>query len=173
MDAARRLGLELAGRKLELVYGGAAAGLMGEVADSVMKAGGKAIGVIPKLFSDRLSHRGLTELHVVETMHERKTKMFDLADGFIALPGGFGTLEEIFEVVTWAQLGINRKPCGLLNVDGYFDHLLLFLDNAAACGFIRETHRNMLLTTDDPAQMLAMMESYRMTDTGKWVETRV
>ncbi len=123
---ARRLGQALTDGQYELVYGGADVGLMGEVADTVLKAGGVVRGVIPESFAPKVSHQGLTELHVVGSMHERKTMMFDLSDAFIALPGGFGTLEEVSEILTWAQLGLHSKPCGLINVDGYFDPCFRF-----------------------------------------------
>ena len=169
MEMAHRLGQALLDRNLELVYGGADVGLMGEVADTVLKAGGSAIGVIPKSFAQKVSHDGLTELHVVESMHERKGMMFDLSDGFIALPGGFGTLEEVLELLTWAQLGLNMKPCGLLNAKEYFNGLLSFLDHSMAEGFIRQEHRDMLLVTATPEDMLDRFESYRAPDVEKWV----
>jgi len=169
MEMAHRLGQALVDRNLELVYGGADVGLMGEVADTVLKAGGSVIGVIPQSFAQQVSHNGLTELHVVESMHERKGLMFDLSDGFIALPGGFGTLEEVLELLTWTQLGLNMKPCGILNVRGYFDRLLSFLDHAMAEGFIKQEHRDMLLVTATPEDMLDRFESYRAPDVEKWV----
>jgi uncharacterized protein (TIGR00730 family) len=133
---AQRLGKVLVARNYELVYGGADVGLMGRVADTVLKGGGVVIGVIPRSFAHKVSHQGLTELHLVDSMHERKTMMFDLSDAFIALPGGFGTLEEMAEILTWGQLGLHTKPCGLINVDGYFDPLLSFLDKAVSKGFM-------------------------------------
>jgi len=166
---AQRLGQALVDRKHELVYGGADVGLMGQVADTVMKAGGVVIGVIPKSFAHKVSHQGLTELHVVDSMHERKTMMFDLSDAFIALPGGFGTLEEVAEILTWAQLGLHKKPCGLINVDGYFDLLLSFLDNAVSKGFMRQEHREMLLVSNAPEDMLKRLEAYRAPEVEKWV----
>ena len=168
-EAARRLGRALAERKYELVYGGAHVGLMGDVADAALKAGGIVIGVIPKSFANKVSHQGLTELHVVDSMHERKAMMFDLSDGFIALPGGFGTLEEIAEVLTWAQLGLHKKPCGLLNVCGYFDLLLAFLDQAVCQGFIRREHRDMLLVSNDAGELLDGFTSYQAPNVEKWV----
>ena len=169
MIMARRLGQALADRKYELVYGGADVGLMGEVADTVMKAGGVVRGVIPASFADKVSHQGLTELRVVGSMHERKKMMFDLSDAFIALPGGYGTLEEIAEVLTWAQLGLHSKPCGLINVEGYFDPLLSFLDNAVAKGFTKQQHRQMLLVALDPVELLDKMASYEAPVVEKWV----
>jgi uncharacterized protein (TIGR00730 family) len=142
-------------RGIELVYGGGNVGLMGTLATSCLNAGGRVIGVIPQALRDReLAHTGLTQLRVVSSMHERKFVMADLADAFLALPGGFGTWEEFFEVLTWAQLGIQRKACALLNVNGYYDPLLEMADRAAAEGFVREAHRELLLWDADPAQVL-------------------
>ena len=169
MAMAQRLGQALVDRGISLVYGGADVGLMGRLADTVLDARGVVIGVIPKSFAHKVAHPRLTKLHVVDSMHERKTLMFDLADGFIALPGGFGTLEEIAEVLTWAQLGLHKKPCGLINVDGYFDPLLSFLDNAVAKGFLRREHREMLLTTTEPDDLLDQFMSYRAPELDKWV----
>jgi len=166
---ARRLGQALAERGYELIYGGADVGLMGEVADTVLRAGGIVRGIIPESFAHKVSHRGLTELRVVSSMHERKKIMFDLSDAFIALPGGFGTLEEVAEVLTWAQLGLHSKPCGLINVHGYFDPLLSFLDGAVAEGFMKSEHRQMLLVTDDPLGMLDQMATYKVPMIEKWV----
>lgn len=142
---------------------------MGQVADAVLKAGGVAIGVIPKSFADKVSHHNLTELHVIDTMHERKTMMFGLSDAFVALPGGFGTLEEVAEILTWAQLGMHAKPCGLINVDGYFDLLLSFFDNAVTKGFMKREHREMLLVSDSPENLLTQMDSYIAPKVEKWV----
>jgi len=174
MTMARRLGQALVDRQHELVYGGAGVGLMGEVADTVLKGGGVARGIIPKAFAHKVSHRGLTELRIVGSMHERKTMMFELSDAFIALPGGFGTLEEAAEVLTWAQLGLHSKPCGLINVNGYFDYLLSFLDNAVSNGFMKREHREMLLVSGEPENLLSQMETYRAPNVDKWVgvETR-
>lgn len=172
MEMARQLGEALVCNNYELVYGGANIGLMGQVADSVMLGGGVAIGVIPESFAHRVSHQGLTELHIVGSMHERKTMMFDLSDAFIALPGGFGTLEEMMELLTWAQLGIHKKPYGLINVDGYYDAFLLFLDTAVSTGFIKREHREMLLVATDPEDMLAQIEAYRTSYVSKWVEAK-
>jgi hypothetical protein len=172
MAMAKRLGQALADGQYELVYGGAYVGLMGEVADTVLKAGGFVSGVIPESFAHKVSHQGLTELHVVGSMHERKAKMFDLSNAFIALPGGFGTLEEVTEVLTWAQLGLHSKPCGLLNVDGYFNHLLSFLDNAVSNGFMKQEHRDMLLISETPEDLLIQMASYKHPTTEKWIGVR-
>ena len=169
MAMARRLGEALTDGQYELVYGGADVGLMGEVADTVLKAGGVVRGVIPESFAHKVSHQGLTELHVVGSMHERKTMMFDLSDAFIALPGGFGTLEEVSEILTWAQLGLHSKPCGLINVDGYFDLLLSFLENAVSKGFMKQEHRDMLLVSETPEELLNQAATYKPPTTEKWV----
>ena len=148
--AAQRLGRALAARDIGLVYGGAQVGLMGAVADAVLADGGRSIGVIPEsLARVEVAHQHLTELHIVATMHERKAMMAERSAAFIALPGGIGTLEELFEAWTWSQLGIHAKPVGLLNVDGYYDALLAFLDHTAAEGFVRPVHREMLVAGDD------------------------
>ena len=169
MEMAEKLGQALIECNLELVYGGANVGLMGKVADTVLKAGGSVIGVIPKSFAHKVSHQGLTKLHIVESMHERKSMMFDLSDGFIVLPGGFGTLEEVAEILTWAQLGLHSKPCGLINVDGYFDHLLSFFDNAVSNGFMKQEHRKMLLVSETPEDILDRMTAYKPPTMEKWV----
>ncbi len=168
MNMAKRLGQAIVDHGLDLVYGGAEVGLMGEVANTVLKGKRAVIGIIPKSFANRVSHQGLTELHVVDSMHERKTMMFDLSDAFVALPGGFGTLEEITELITWAQLGLHNKPCSLVNVAGYFDTLLSFLDNAVSQGFVKREHRDMLLVSDDPETLMHRFENYRAPDVEKW-----
>lgn len=172
MEMAERLGAVLARRDMELVYGGAETGLMGRLADTVLRAGGRVTGIIPRSFAHRVSHRGLTELRIVDSMHERKMTMFELSDGFIALPGGFGTIEEMTELLTWSQLGLNRKPCGLINVNGYFDALLSFFDGATAEGFIREPHRRMLLEDSTPEGLLDKLFAYEAPAIDKWTETR-
>ena len=152
------LGRLLVHHGFSLVYGGARVGLMGVIADSVLAAGGEVIGVIPKALMDEdVAHPGLSQLEVVDSMHERKARMIELSDGLIALPGGLGTLEELFEALTWAQLKFHTKPVGLLNVDGYFHHLLSFLDTAVQQGFVSETHRKMLMDAIDPARLLNQM----------------
>jgi uncharacterized protein (TIGR00730 family) len=154
-NAAGRFGTLLAERNLTLVYGGAARGLMRVLADTALAAGGTVIGVIPRGLVDReLAHPGLSELHVVGSMHERKQKMADLSDGFVALPGGFGTLDETAEVLTWRQLGLHGKPCGLLDVAGFFAPLLRFFDHAVDEGFVAAEQRRLLITDDDPARLL-------------------
>ncbi|MEW6186175.1 MAG: TIGR00730 family Rossman fold protein [Thermodesulfobacteriota bacterium] len=170
---AQRLGQALAARNYELVYGGSEVGLMGEVANTVLKAGGVVIGVIPKSFAHKVSHPGLTELHVVDSMHERKTLMFNLSDSFIALPGGLGTLEEITEILTWGQLGLHSKPCGLINVDGYFDPLLSFLEQAVSKGFMRTEHKEMLHVSDTPEDLLVRFETYQAPTIEKWVGVKI
>lgn len=161
-DAAAALGRLLAREGIGLVYGGASVGLMGTVADAVLAAGGEVIGVIPRaLESKEIAHAGLSALHVVETMHERKALMAELADGFIALPGGMGTFDEFFEVVTWAQLGIHAKPFGLLNVAGYYDRLAAFLDYTVAEGFVRGEHREMIAVEESPEALLERFRARR------------
>ena len=153
--AARELGRTLVEQGLELVFGGSNVGLMREIADTVLAAGGTAVGVIPGFLVDReKAHQGLSELHVVDTMHERKALMVQLADGFVALPGGLGTLDETMEILSWAQLGLHDKPCGLFNVNGYFDLLIEFLDHAVAHGFIRAEHRRILVAESSPGELL-------------------
>ena len=156
------LGVCLVERDLRLVYGGARIGVMGRIATTMLEHGGQVIGVMPQGLVDKeVAHRGLTELHITESMHERKAMMADLADGFIALPGGFGTLEEILEILTWAQLGLHQKPCGILNVCGYFDGLLGFLDHSVREKFIEADHRSMLLLDTTPDSLLTQFGQYQ------------
>jgi uncharacterized protein (TIGR00730 family) len=170
VDAARALGRGLAQRSIELVYGGAQVGLMGEVANAALEHGGRVIGVIPQmLVRKEIAHSRLTALHVTASMHERKQKMADLSEGFIALPGGIGTFEELFEIWTWGQLGLHRRPCGLLNVAGYYDDLVRFLDHATASGFIRREQRAMLSVERDVNALLARFEGYAAPDVEKWL----
>jgi hypothetical protein len=169
-DAARNLARHLAGRGIGVVYGGASKGLMGVLADAMLEAGGSVVGVIPEALQAReIAHLNLTELHVVNSMHERKALMGELSDAFVALPGGFGTLEEIVEMLTWAQLRIHQKPCGVLNVGGYFDSLLAYFEHAEAEGFLRPQHRKMLLVAEDAAELIAGFEEYRPPAVQKWV----
>lgn len=169
-EAARGLGRALAARGLGLVYGGASVGIMGVVADTVLALGGRVTGVIPEALARKeVAHGGLTELLVVSSMHERKTRMAELADAFVALPGGVGTLEEIFEVWTWAQLGLHGKPCGFLNVAGYWDGLIAFLDHAVAERFVKEPHRAMLVVSDEPGELLDRFAAYRAPAVTKWI----
>lgn len=167
--AARELAAVLVHHDIELVYGGASVGIMGILADEVLALGGAAHGVIPKILVEKeIAHEGLTELHVVGSMHARKSMMATLSDGFIALPGGFGTLEEIVEVVTWGQLRFHDKPCGLLNVGGYFDRLLEFLDHAEHEGFLRPQNRAMLLSDETPVGLIQQFERYTAPQVDKW-----
>lgn len=159
--AAREMGEELVARDLGLVFGGGSVGLMGTVADAVMDGGGEAIGVIPEALEAReVAHGGLTELAVVGSMHERKRRMVELSDGFVALPGGLGTLEELFEVLTWAQLGIHEKPCGVLNVAGFYDGLVSHLDGATEAGFVSPAHRDLARVETAPGPLLDAFERY-------------
>ena len=154
---------------LELVYGGADKGTMGVIANAVLEAGGRVHGVIPQMLVEKeIAHEGLTVLHVVASMHARKTMMAALSDGFIAMPGGFGTLEEIVEIVTWGQLQFHEMPCGLLNVDGYFDHLLAYFDHANQEGFLRRENRDMILVDEDPALLVQQFERYAAPHVEKW-----
>jgi uncharacterized protein (TIGR00730 family) len=170
-DAARTLGRELVRRDIGLVYGGGNVGLMGAIADEVMASGGRATGVIPEALMKReVGHHGLTELHVVRDMHERKAMMAELADGFIAMPGGFGTLEELFEVTTWAQLGLHQKPIGLLNVNGFYDGLTAFASHLVTQGFVRPDHAQLLMHAPDAAALLDQFETYVPNIKVKWLE---
>jgi uncharacterized protein (TIGR00730 family) len=171
VDAARAMGTALARRRIGLVYGGGRVGLMGVVADAVMAGGGEVIGVIPEaLVAKEVAHEGLPDLRVVGSMHERKALMAELADAFVALPGGYGTLEEFCEVVTWAQLGLHRKPCGLLNVGGFYDRLLALFDHAVAEHFVRPAHRSLVLEEHDPEHLLDLLASYRPPALEKWLD---
>jgi uncharacterized protein (TIGR00730 family) len=171
-QAAEQLGKALAGRGIGLVYGGGGVGLMGAIADATLSAGGEVIGVIPdSLLRREVGHSGLTKMHVVQTMHERKALMADLADAFIALPGGFGTMEEFCEIVTWSQLGIQQKPCGLLNVEGYWDHFLAMLDYSVDEHFVRPENSELILVAKNPDSMLErLMEWKPSTHVEKWAD---
>jgi hypothetical protein len=170
--AARSLGALLAREGIGIVYGGARAGLMGAVADAALAGGGEVIGVLPRALKEReLAHEGLTQLHVVGTMHERKALMTDLSDAFVALPGGFGTLDEFCEVLTGAQLGIHDKPCGLMNIGGYFDGLLAQMATAVAGGLTRPEHRDMVLVSADPESLLAQLRAYRPVHWSKGLDS--
>lgn len=162
LEAAQAMGRAVAQRGLGLVYGGGSVGLMGAVADAALAAGGEVVGVIPQVLQDReLAHRSLTTLHVVGSMHERKALMAELSDGFVALPGGMGTLEELSEVLTWAQLGLHARPVGLLDVAGYYQPLAEFFDRAVRDGFIRPLHRRLLLVGHEPAGLLDTLAAWR------------
>ena len=170
LESARVLAEELVKRDIDLVYGGASVGIMGEIADTVLAAGGNAIGVIPQSLVDKeVSHQGLTQLHIVDSMHKRKSKMIEISDAFVALPGGMGTLEEMFEVLTWSQLGFHQKPCALLNVNGYYNHLSAFLNHAVAEEFIKAEHKNMLIVDDSPIALLNAIEAYEAPTVSKWI----
>ena len=170
-DGARALARALLARDIGLVYGGASIGLMGVVADTVLAGGGRVVGVIPQALARKeVAHTGLTELIVTASMHERKMHMAELSDGFIALPGGIGTFEELFEIWTWAQLGIHAKPVGLLNVAGYFDALITFLDHAAQEQFLKANQRQMLLTDSDAPALLASMAVTRQAASTPWLQ---
>lgn len=172
-DAARALGRAIAGRGCDLVYGGGGVGLMGILADAAVEAGAKVTGVIPGALAEReLAHPGPVELRVVRSMHERKSLMSDLSDAVVALPGGLGTLEELFEMLTWAQLGIHAKPCGLLNVSGYYDAMLAFLDHSVAEGFIDPVHRSLLLLDEDPGRLLDAMDAFILPPVTQWLDSK-
>lgn len=171
MTSARQMGAAIARRGLGLVYGGGHVGLMGAVADGALQAGGRAVGVIPQTLVDKeLAHRSLTELRVVTSMHQRKAMMAEIADGFIALPGGFGTLDELFEIITWAQLGFHRKPIGLLNVDNYFDPLLTFINHIAQEGFISPEHRSAVAVADEADALLNTLLTAEPPQLEKWLK---
>jgi len=170
VKAARSFGKLLASRGVGIVYGGSNVGLMQALADSVLDELGDIIGVIPRMLVEReVANKALSDLRIVDSMHERKALMAELADGFVALPGGIGTLEEFFEIWTWAQLGMHDKPCGLLNIAGYFDPLLEFLDRAVAEKFVREVHRKMVVVESDPVTLLARFEAYEPPRVVKWI----
>lgn len=163
-------GVILATRSIGLVYGGARVGLMGAVADGALANGGEVIGVLPNFLKGKeVGHENLTDLILVDTMHERKTKMHELSDGVIALPGGFGTMEELFEMLTWGQLGLHKKPVGLLNVNGFFDELLAFVQTMVDKGFLKESNQQMLLAADKIELLLEKMKNYQAPATGKWI----
>jgi uncharacterized protein (TIGR00730 family) len=171
IEAAQDLGVKMAEREITLIYGGGNVGLMGAIADSVLAAGGKAIGVMPQALVDKeVAHTGLSELRVVGSMHERKSLMADLADAFIALPGGLGTLEEFCEVATWTQLGFHNKACGLLNIDGFYDGLLSFLNHATTEKFIRPEHRGIVLTGEDPVELIEKLSQFEVPTVHKWID---
>src|ERR1017187_2343856 len=169
--AAEEMGRELARRNIGLVYGGGKVGLMGVIADAVLKAGGEAVGVIPEhIMSREIGHKGLTKLHVVHSMHERKALMADLSDAFIAMPGGFGTLEEFCEVLTWSQLGLHAKACGILNVSGYYSPLLAMFDHAVEERFLKPENRGLVLARESPADLLQALDDWRPLHVEKWLD---
>ena len=171
IEAAFQLGEVLASQQIQLVYGGAKVGLMGQVADGALGKNGKVIGVIPDFLKRKeVFHPHISELIVVETMHQRKLKMHELSDGFMALPGGYGTLEELFEIITWGQLGLHQKPIGVLNCDGFFDSMLQFLDTMVAQGFLKQENREMLLVDSSAEGLLEQMRNDTPLITPKWIE---
>lgn len=171
LDAAEAFGREAASRCIGVVYGGASVGMMGALADATLDSGGEVVGVIPDALMEReVAHDGLTNLRVVGSMHEGKRAMVDLSDGFVALPGGLGTLEEIFEVLTWAQLGFHEDPCGLLDVANYYSNLVAHLDHATDAGFVREHHREMILVESDPQSLFDHFSAYEPPEVEKWLD---
>jgi uncharacterized protein (TIGR00730 family) len=171
-EAARALAAELARRGQRVIYGGGSVGLMGELADAALAAGNEVVGVIPRFLDDReIGHRDLTELRVVETMHERKMLMADLADAFVVLPGGIGTLEELVEMLSWSQLGLHRKPIGLLDVRGYWAPLVALLDHATEEGFVSGDHRRLLLADGGPAEVLDALEAWQPPHVERWLDS--
>jgi hypothetical protein len=169
-EAAEAVGALLARRGIGLVYGGGNVGLMGIVADAVLAGGGEVIGVIPGALANReIAHAGVTDLRIVDSMHTRKAMMADLSDAFIAMPGGVGTFEEFFEAVTWTQLGVHRKPCGLLNVGGFYSPLAVFIDHAVTEGFIKPVHRAMIVVDDEPERLLNSLATVVIPDVPKWI----
>lgn len=172
-EMAQKLGRHLALKKIGVVYGGASVGLMAEVANAALKEGGEVIGVIPEFMIEKeLAHKGLSQLNVVNSMHERKALMAQLSDGFIALPGGFGTFEELFEVLTWAQLNIHNKPCGLLNVNNYYGHLLEFIEHSLAEEFVKADARSLLIADSSPEALLEKFVTYRASLSNIWTDTK-
>jgi hypothetical protein len=170
-EAATTMGTLLASRGIGLVYGGGNVGLMGVIANAALAAGGEVIGVIPRALADReIEHTGLTELRVVDSMHTRKAMMADLSDAFVAMPGGVGTFEEFFEAITWTQLGLHRKACGLLNVAGFYTPLAQFIDQAVAEGFIRPVHRTAIVVDDDPVRLLDTLSTIDLPNVPKWIK---
>ncbi len=167
---AQELGAMLAKESITLVYGGGKVGLMGVIADAVLENGGEVIGVIPHFLSHKeIEHTGVTQMHYTETMHERKMKMYDLAEAFIAMPGGFGTLDEVFEMATWSQLGLHQRPIGFLNTAGFYDSLLSFLDHAVETDFLKQANRDLLVDSADPADLMEKLRNYQATYVPKWI----
>lgn len=170
IEQARALGTAIAKTGITLIYGGAGVGLMGALADAALEAGGEVIGIIPQaLMEKEVGHIRLTQMHVVNSMHQRKALMAEMTNGFIALPGGIGTMEELFEVWTWAQLGYHDKPCALLNVEGYYNPLIRFIDQMTHQGFIRPEHRDMLIVAPDIPALFKRLEAYKPPQTARWI----
>jgi len=170
VEAAQAMGALLAKRGIGLVYGGGNVGLMGVIADAVLERGGEVIGVIPQALANReIAHTGVTALHIVDSMHTRKAMMAELSDAFVAMPGGVGTFEEFFEAVTWTQLGLQRKPCGLLNVNAFYSPLSAFIDQAVTEGFIKPVHRAAIVVDSDPGRLLDTLATIRLPDVPKWI----
>lgn len=171
LETAGKVGEFLANENVEIVYGGGRVGLMGKVADSALANGGKVIGAIPAALDRKeIAHQGLTKIHIVESMHERKALMAELADGFIALPGGFGTFEEFCEIVTWAQLGIHQKPCALLNINGFYDDMIAMFDHSTANNFISREHRELVIVENNIEKLYEKMKNFRPPVTEKWLD---
>lgn len=171
--SAEELGKYLAVKKIEIIYGGAKVGLMGAVADGALRNGGSVTGILPRFLNQKeIAHEGLTSLIMVETMHERKLRMNELSEGVIALPGGYGTLEELFEMITWGQLGLHRKPVGILNINGFYDPLSVLLENMVINGFLKESNRRMLMTANNAADLIKAMEQYSPPNETKWINSR-
>jgi uncharacterized protein (TIGR00730 family) len=171
-QAASELGTYLAANEIEIVYGGSSVGLMTIVADSALKNNGTVIGVIPNTLAERVGHKNLSQLHIVKTMHERKQLMFDLSDAFICLPGGIGSMEETFEILTWSQLGFHEKPIGFLNIRNYFNHLLSFLDHAVKQGFVQQIHRDMIYSTDSIPKLIDHFRNDNPIIIDKWIDIK-
>ncbi|MFD1259779.1 LOG family protein [Entomomonas asaccharolytica] len=170
IEQAKQLGTTLANHNITLIYGGTTIGLMGAIADAALAAGGKVIGIIPQRLADKpnMAHAKLTDIYIVESMHQRKAKMAELADGFIALPGGLGTFEELFEMLTWSQLDFHKKPCAVLNINGFYDKLTEFLDSVIAAQFMKPEHRQLLISESNPEQLLEKMQNYQAPTVSKW-----
>jgi uncharacterized protein (TIGR00730 family) len=169
-SAAVEMGKLIAERDFTLIYGAGNVGIMGSIADAALAAGGKVVGIIPKALEEKeVCHQQLTELHIVDSMHERKALMAEMADAFVALPGGLGTLEELIEALTWSQLGLHRKPCGLLNIGQYYQHLTAFIDNAVEEQFLKPVHRDMLLVSDNAQDLLSQLSQYKVPHVDKWI----
>lgn len=168
LKAADDLGKTLVANNIDLVYGGADAGMMGRLANTVIEEGGSVTGVIPRSINERVGHSNLTEMVVVDSMHQRKSKMYELADAFVTLPGGLGTLEELFEILTWQQLGYHSKPCGLINIRGYFDSLLSFINHTVSEGFLQPAHRQLILIENEPSLLIGKLLNYKPELVDKW-----